>query len=45
MSAIPDAFETRQYLDLQSVKMEYTVEQLKSIEESKSKIRAILGIG
>jgi hypothetical protein len=44
MSSIPNVQETRHYLDSLIIKIDFTDEQLKSIEDSKSKIREILGI-
>jgi hypothetical protein len=44
MNAIPNVEETRNYLNAYQ-KVKYTDEQLQSIEQSKSKIRKILGIG
>jgi hypothetical protein len=44
MSSIPNVQETRHYLNSLTAKIDYTDEQLKSIEDSKSKIREILGI-
>jgi hypothetical protein len=45
MNAVPDAKETKEYLDSLSKPVELTDVQLQSIEQSKAEIRRILGIG